>query len=74
MKRYTRGLKTLDFFVQEDRLSKFDDQMKKLSRVTDWEILESPLQRRQKASVVKPPYNYVMMYKILILHRIYNVQ
>ena len=73
-------MKTLIFFAEEDRLSKLSqlgDQLEKLNSVMDWGIFESSLKgvfaKESKGAGGRPPYDYVMMFKILILQRIYNI-
>jgi IS5 family transposase len=73
-------MKTMNFFAEEDRLSKLSklgDQLEKLNSVMDWRIFEPLLKnvfaKKAKGVGGRPPYNYVMMFKILILQRIYNI-
>lgn len=73
-------MKTLNFFAENDRLaklSKLGDQLEKLNRVMDWKIFEPSLKgafaKETKGAGGRPPYDYVMMFKILILQRIYNI-
>ena len=73
-------MKTLNFFAEDDRLvklSKLGDQLEKLNRVMGWKILEPLLKgvfaKETKGAGGRPPYDYVMMFKILILQRIYNI-
>ena len=73
-------MKTLNFFAEEDRLSKLSklgDQLEKLNNVMNWGIFESTLksvfEKEPKGAGGRPPYDYVMMFKILILQRIYNI-
>jgi hypothetical protein len=70
----------IEFFCREDRLSKLSklgDQLEKLNSVMDWGIFESSLKgvfaKETKGAGGRPPYDYVMMFKILILQRIYNI-
>lgn len=73
-------MKTLNFFAEDNRLaklSKLGDQLEKLNRVMDWKIFEPLLKgvfaKETKGAGGRPPYDYVMMFKILILQRIYNI-
>lgn len=73
-------MKTLNFFAEDNRLaklSKLGDQLEKLNRVMDWKIFEPLLKsvfaKEAKGAGGRPPYDYVMMLKILILQRIYNI-
>jgi len=56
-------MKTLNFFAEEDRLSKLGDQLEKLNSVMDWGIFESSLKgvfvKESKGTGGRPPYDYV---------------
>lgn len=51
--------------------------MEKLNSIIDWRIFETSLKsvfvKEPKGACGRPPYDYVMMFKILILQRIYNI-
>ena len=73
-------MKTINIFAEENRLkklSKLGDQLEKLNQVINWMIFEPILKgvfaKEAKGAGGRPPYNYVMMLKILILQRIYNI-
>ena len=68
------------FFDQDIRLSKLSklgDPLEKLSKGIDFEtfrnILESGLEKVAKGKGGRRPFDYVMMFKILILQRYYNL-
>lgn len=68
------------FFDQDLRLSKLSilgDPLEKLSKSVDFEIfrdvLETNLIRLAKGRGGRRPYDYVLMFKILILQRYYNL-
>jgi len=68
------------FFDEEfrlEKLSKQKDPLVKLSQIIDWElfrtILESIFKKEAKGKGGRPPYDYVMMFKTLILQRYYNL-
>ena len=68
------------FFDEEYRLealSKQNDPLEKLSTMIPWNIfkktLKSIFKKERKKTSGRPPYNYVMMFKILILQRLYNL-
>lgn len=68
------------FFDQDLRLSKLTklgDPLEKLSKSIDFEIfrnlLETNLSRLAKGRGGRRPYDYVLMFKILILQRYYNL-
>lgn len=68
------------FFDQDIRLtklSKLGDPLEKLNKGIDFEmfrtILEDGLSKEPKGPGGRPPYDYVMMFKILILQRYFNL-
>lgn len=68
------------FFDQDLRLSKLTqlgDPLEKLSKIVDFEvfrdILETNLSKSAKGKGGRNPYDYVLMFKILILQRYYNL-
>ena len=68
------------FFDQDIRLSKLSqlgDSLQRLNRGIDFEIfrslLEQHLIKESKGKGGRPPYDYVLMFKILILQRYYNL-
>jgi IS5 family transposase len=79
MKRYKR-YKDYDFFDQDIRLtklSKLGDPLEKLNNGIDFEIfrpiLEEKLTKLAKGKGGRPPYDYILMFRILILQRYYNL-
>ena len=79
MKRYKRH-RDYGFFDQDIRLSKLSqlgDPLEKLKNGVDFEIfrqkLEEGLVKVAKGKGGRPPYDYVLMFKILILQRYYNL-
>ena len=72
--------KDYGFFDQDIRLSKLTslgDPLERLNKGIDFEdfrdILETNLTKLAKGKGGRPPYDYVMMFKILILQRYYNL-
>jgi IS5 family transposase len=68
------------FFDQDIRLSKLSqlgDPLERLNKEVDFEmfrtLLEDKLAKISKGPGGRPPYDYVMMFKILILQRYYNL-
>ena len=69
------------FFQEKDRLEKLSelgDSLERLNPVVNWEqfrpILTLALYEKPKKSLAgRPPYDIVMMFKILVLQRIYNL-
>ncbi len=79
MKHFKRH-KDYGFFDQDFRLSKLSqlgDPLEKLNAGIDFEIfrtmLESNLCKLSKGPGGRPPYDYVLMFKVLILQRYYNL-
>lgn len=79
MKKFKRH-KDYGFFDQDIRLSKLSalgDPLERLSKGVDFEIfrgvLEASLTKLSKGKGGRPPYDYVMMFKIMILQRYYNL-
>lgn len=73
-------MKTLNLFAEDDRLkklSKLGDQLEKLNSVIKWEIfrpiLKDVFAKKAKGAGGRPPYDYVLMFKILILQRLFNI-
>ena len=73
-------MKQKGFFDENDRLeelSKMGDPLEKLNKFIQWEnfkgILKKALKKEAKGAGGRPPYDYVMMFKILILQKLYNI-
>jgi IS5 family transposase len=72
----SRGL--FDEQIRLDKLSKKQDPLEKLSGHIDFEYFRKPLEKTlvkdaEKGKGGRPAYDVVMMFKILILQRYYNV-
>jgi transposase, IS5 family len=68
------------FFDEQFRLEKLTDQndpLVKLAKEINWEqfrnILTSAFEKGEKGVGGRPPYDYVMMFKIMVLQRYYNL-
>ncbi|HMR20421.1 MAG TPA: IS5 family transposase [Sphingobacterium sp.] len=79
MKKFKRH-REYGFFDQDIRLSKLSqlgDPLENLKKGVDFEIfrvlLEDKLTRLPKGKGGRPPYDYVLLFKILILQRYYNL-
>lgn len=71
-----RGL--FDEQIRLEKLSKKQDPLERLSSHIDFEYFRKPLEvffkkDRDKSKGGRPPYDYVLMFKTLILQRYYNV-
>ena len=80
MKKTFKRHKDYGFFDQDIRLTKLTklgDPLEKLSKGVDFEvfriILEDKLSKLAKGAGGRPPYDYVLMFKIMILQRYYNL-
>lgn len=60
-----------------EKLSKIGDPLEKLNALIDWELfrptLNQLLKKSSKGPGGRPPYDYVLLFKILILQRYYNL-
>jgi transposase, IS5 family len=73
-------MKQRGLFDETDRLkelSRLGDPLEKLNGAIDWNVFK-PLVKKVFAKEAKgpggrPPYEYIMMFKILILQRLYNI-
>lgn len=79
MKKF-KGHRDLGLFGQDfrlEKLSKLGDPLEHLNQGVDFELfrdlLLSHLIKLPKGKGGRPPYNYVLMFKILILQRYYNL-
>jgi IS5 family transposase len=76
MSKKTRGL--FDEQFRLEKLSKKQDPLERLSSHIDFEFFRKPLQQffdkeADPSKGGRPPYDYVLMFKILILQRYYNL-
>ena len=60
-----------------DSLSKQGDPLEKLDSVIRWKIflplLKKALKKDKKSNAGRPSYDYLMMFKVLLLQRMYNL-
>jgi IS5 family transposase len=73
-------MKQKGFFDENDRLielSKLGDPLEKLNKYIQWEVFRAPLTKaftkEAKGPGGRPPFDYVMMFKILILQKLYTM-
>ena len=59
------------------KLSELGDALERLNKVINWEMfrpkLEKVFKKEAKGAGGRPPYDYVLLFKILVLQRIYNL-
>jgi len=67
------------FFTEEirlEKLSRLGDSLEKLN-IIDWEIfrptLKEAFKKERKGSGGRPPYDYLLLFKVLILQRLFNI-
>jgi IS5 family transposase len=73
-------MKQKGFFDEADRLKKLSelgDSLEKLNEHIEWEDFRKEITKALKKAPQgpggRPPYDYVMMFKILVLQKIYNI-
>lgn len=70
-----RGL--FDYEYQLERINAHKPPLQKLNEVIDWELFRAPLQEalyvEPKGLGGRPPYDKLLMFKILILQKYYNL-
>ncbi len=66
-----------DIDERHARLSEVGDPLEKLNAVVPWEVFSKPLAKALKrsdgAKGGRPPYDAVLMFKILVLQALYNL-
>ena len=72
-------MKQIGFFDESNclrKLSKLGDQLEKLDRVVEWRlfegILNSVFAKQNKGVGGRPPYSYLLLFKVLVLQRLFN--
>ena len=70
-----RGI--FDEDIRLAKLSELGDSLVKLNRVINWEmfrpLLEEATRKEKKGAGGRPPFDCVLMFKVLVLQRIYNL-
>ena len=73
-------MKQIGIFDESNRLKKLSslgDPLEKLNSVIDWRLFEGTLNKvfakEQKGVGGRPPYSYLLMFKVLILQRLFNI-
>jgi IS5 family transposase len=73
-------MKQKGFFDENDRLaelSKIGDPLEKLNKYINWEdfrgLLTKAFKKEPKGAGGRPPFDYVLMFKVLVLQKLYNM-
>jgi transposase, IS5 family len=73
-------MKQKGFFDEDDRLkelTRLGDPLEKLNKTISWNIFKpvitKALKKEPKGPGGRPPYDYILMFKILILQRLYHI-
>ncbi len=70
---------SISIFDESKRLEKISalgDNLEKLNKVIDWEIFRERINKvfyREDKGTGRPPYDYILMFKILVLQRLFNL-
>ena len=66
-----------DESLRLEKLSQLGDSLERLNKVVNWETFRPTLnkvfKKEAKGAGGRPPFDYVLMFKILVLQRIYNL-
>lgn len=66
-----------DESLRLEKLSQLGDSLERLNKTINWEIfrpgLNKVFKKEAKGAGGRPPFDYVLMFKILVLQRIYNL-
>jgi IS5 family transposase len=72
-----KQINVFDESKRQEKLSRLGDPLEKLDAIIDWRIFETILNRvfrkEHKGSGGRPPYSYVLLFKVLILQRLFNI-
>jgi IS5 family transposase len=67
-----------DYEYQLEKIKKHQPPLQKLNKIIDWEIFREPIEKalkkdNRKSNAGRKPYDKLLMFKILILQRYYNL-
>lgn len=66
-----------DYEFQLDKIKKHQPPLQKLNEIIDWEIFREPIEQalyvEPKSNAGRKPYDKLLMFKIIILQRYYNL-
>ena len=70
---------SISLFDEEKRLEKISslgDNLEKLNKIINWEIFRERINKvfyREDKGIGRPPFDYILMFKILVLQRLFNL-
>ena len=67
-----------DYEFQLDKIKKHQPPLQKLNKIIDWELFRQPIEEAlikddRKSNAGRKPYDKLLMFKIIILQRYYNL-
>lgn len=67
-----------DYEFQLDEIKKHQPPLQKLNEIIDWELFRKPIEEAlnkddRKSNAGRKPYDKILMFKIVILQRYYNL-
>jgi IS5 family transposase len=72
-----KQINVFDESKRQEKLSKLGDPLERLNGIINWDIFKPILNRvfrkEHEGAGGRPPYSYVMLFKILILQRLFNI-
>ena len=70
-------IKQSDYELQLERIRKHKPPLQKLNKIIDWEMFRQPIEEalkiKRKSNAGRKPYDKLLMFKIIILQRYYNL-
>ncbi|MBN1307587.1 MAG: transposase [Chitinispirillaceae bacterium] len=70
----------IGLFDVENRLSEISemgDSLEKLDKAINWNrfkpVIDKAFRKKRKSNAGRPPYEYILMFKILVLQSMYNL-
>ena len=70
-------IKQSDYELQLERIKKHKPPLQKLDKIIDWEIFRQPIEEalkiERKSNAGRKPYDKLLMFKIIILQKYYNL-
>lgn len=70
------SISLFDESTRLEKISELGDNLEKLNKVVNWEIFREVINKvfyRENKGYGRPPFDYIMMFKILVLQRLFNL-